>query len=130
MFQEGQKKIKEKELMCMSKKLTIVEQYDAIIAKAKGILTEDEIAFLTERKELTAKKNASRKPTKVQTENEKVKDAILGFMEKGKSYTVTDIQKGVGIESNQKASALIRQLKNDELVVRTEDKGKAYFSLA
>ena len=116
--------------MCMSKKLTIVEQYDSIIAKAKGILTEDEIAFLTERKELTAKKNASRKPTKAQTENEGLKDAILDFMEKGKSYTVTEIQKGVGIESNQKASALIRQLKTDELVVRTCEKGKAYFSLA
>lgn len=114
----------------MSKKLTIVEQYDSIIAKAKGILTEDEIAFLTERKELTAKKNVSRKPTKAQTENEKVKDAILDFMEKDKSYTVTEIQKGVGIETNQKASALIRQLKNDELVIRTENKGKAYFSLA
>ena len=51
-------------------------------------------------------------------------------MEKGVKYTVTDIQKAVGLESNQKASALVRQLKESDLVVRTEEKGKAYFSLA
>jgi DNA-binding transcriptional regulator GbsR (MarR family) len=43
---------------------------------------------------------------------------------------VTEIQKAVGIESNQKASALIRQLKEANLVVRSEVKGKAYFTLA
>ena len=114
----------------MSKKLTIVEQYDAIIAKAKGILTEDEIAFLTERKELTAKKNASRKPSKAQTENEVLKEKILEAMEDNVSYTISEIQKMVGLESNQKTSALVRQLKVEDLVVRTEVKGKAYFTKA
>ena len=51
-------------------------------------------------------------------------------MEVGKSYTVTDIQKAVGLESNQKASALIRQLKESDLVIRKEEKGKAYFTKA
>jgi hypothetical protein len=32
--------------------------------------------------------------------------------------------------TNQKVSALVRQLIADNVVVRTEDKGKAYFSLA
>ena len=116
--------------MTMAKKMTIVEQYEAIIGKVEGVLSAEEIAFFQERADLHAKKNASRKPTKAQAENEGIKTAILDFMEEGKSYTVTEIQKGVGLESNQKASALIRQLKDAELVVRSEVKGKAYFTLA
>ena len=114
----------------MAKKMTIVEKYEAIIGKVEGVLTADEIAFLKERAEMHSKKNANREPTKAQTENEGIKTAILDFMVEGKSYTVTEIQKGVGLESNQKASALVRQLKEADLVVRKEEKGKAYFSLA
>ncbi len=113
----------------MAKKMTIVEQYNAIIAKAKDVLTEEELTFLRERAELHAKKNATRGQTATQKANEEVKQSILGAMESGKSYTVSEIQKLVGLESNQKASALIRQLKDDGLVVRSEVKGKAYFTL-
>ena len=111
-------------------KMTIVNQYEAIIGKCEGVLTAEEINFLVERKEAHAKKNASRGQTKTQKENEGIKASILEFMERGKIYTITDIQKGVGLDSNQKASALVRQLKEADLVVRTEEKGKAYFSLA
>lgn len=114
----------------MAKKMTIVEMYEAIIGKVEGVLSAEEITFLVERKDMHSKKNASRKPTKAQAENEGIKTAILDLMEEGKSYTVTDIQKMVGLESNQKASALIRQLKEAELVVRSEVKGKAYFTKA
>lgn len=114
----------------MAKKMTIVEQYGAIIAKAKGVLSPEEIAFLEERAEMHAKKNANRKPTKAQAENEEIKAKILEVMEVGKAYTVTDIQKAVGLESNQKASALVRQLKEADLVIRKEEKGKAYFTKA
>lgn len=114
----------------MAKKMTIVEQYGAIVEKCKDILTADEIAFLEGRAELVAKKNATRKPTKAQAENEDIKAKILEVMESGVSYTVTDIMKMVGLESNQKTSALVRQLKEADLVVRTESKGKAYFTKA
>lgn len=114
----------------MAKKMTIVEQYEVIIAKAKGVLSEDEVKFLEERAELHANKNASRKPTKAQAENEEIKAKILEVMESGKAYTVTEIQKAVGLESNQKASALVRQLKESDLVIRKEEKGKAYFTKA
>ena len=114
----------------MAKKMTIVEQYGAIIGKVEGVLSPAEIAFLKERAEMHSKKNASRKPTKAQTENEGIKSKILEIMEPNRAYTVTEIQKAVGLESNQKASALIRQLKEADLVVRTEAKGKAYFTKA
>ena len=114
----------------MAKKMTIVEQYEVIIGKVEGVLTAEEIAFLEERKDMHSKKNASRKPTKAQEENEAIKTAILDFMADGVSRTVTDIQKAVGLESNQKASALVRQLKEADLLVRKEIKGKAWFTKA
>ena len=114
----------------MAKKMTIVEMYEAIIGKVEGVLTAEEIAFLVERKDMHSKKNASRKPTKAQEENEGIKTAILDFMADGVSRTVTDIQKAVGLESNQKTSALVRQLKEADLLVRKEIKGKAWFTKA
>lgn len=114
----------------MAKKLTIVEMYGAIMEKAQGVLSKEEIEFLQSRADLVAKKNATRKPTKAQAENEEIKDKILEFMSDKVSRTVTDIMKGVGLESNQKTSALVRQLKEAGLIVRTETKGKAYFTLA
>ncbi len=108
--------------------MTIVERYEAIIGKCEGVLSEGELAFLRERAEMHAKKNATRKPTKAQAENENTKAEILAFMESGRAYTITEIQKGVGLESNQKASALVRQLKESGEVERSEVKGKAYFT--
>ena len=83
-----------------------------------------------ERKALHEKKNASRKPTKVQAENESIKEQILDFMLPNRDYTISDIQKGVGLETNQKTSALVRQLVVADLVIRSEVKGKAYFKKA
>lgn len=117
-------------MISMSKKMTIVEQYEAIITKVRDVLSESEVEFLIERAALHAKKNASRKPTKAQAENEAIKVKILDFMKENQIYTITEIQKGVGLDSNQKTSALVRQLREAELVIRTESKGKAYFSKA
>jgi hypothetical protein len=114
----------------MAKKMTIVEQYEAIIGKCEGILSAEELGFLRERAELHAKKNATRGQTATQKANEGIKENILTAMEKGVSYTATEIQKLVGLDSFNKASALVRQLKDAGLVVRSEVKGKAYFTLA
>ena len=83
-------------------------------------------------KESISKKNsAERKPTATQKANEGYKEAILSFMEVGKKYTISELMKEV-VEladlSNQRVSALVRQLKDSGLVERTEEKRKAYFS--
>jgi hypothetical protein len=117
----------------MAKKMTIVEQYEAIIGKVEGVLTAEEIAFLVERKDMHSKKNASRKPTKAQEENEGIKSSIIEGMEKGKAYTITDLIKSIPAIAdltNQRVSALVRQLKDEGAVTRKEEKGKAYFTLA
>jgi len=114
----------------MSKKLTITENFEALISKYADVFTEGEIAFLKDRAEKAAKKNSSRKPNKTQVANEGIKADILNAMESGKAYTVGEIQKAVGLETNQKTSALLRQLKETGAVVRSESKGRAYFTKA
>ena len=117
----------------MAKKMTIVEMYEAIIGKDEGVLTADEVAFLRDRADMVAKKNATRKPTKVQAENEDIKSAIIEGMVEGKEYTITDLIKSIPAVAdltNQRVSALVRQLKDEDKVVRKEVKGKAYFTLA
>ena len=97
-------------------------------------LTEDERNFIKHELELLAKKNsAEKKPTAVQVANEGLKKAILDFMVEGQKYTITDLMKSVpelADLSNQRVSALVRQLRDSELVIRTEEKRKAYFHKA
>jgi hypothetical protein len=116
----------------MEKKMTKREMFEQI--KANYALTEAEVKFIDHELELLAKKNsADKKPTKAQVENEGIKAEILEGMEVGKLYTITDLIKSIPAIaelSNQRVSALVRQLVEDKVVIRTEDKRKAYFSKA
>ena len=115
--------------MSNAKKMTKREMYEMI--KANHNLSVDEIAFIDHELELLAKKNsAEKKPTAVQVANEGIKADILNGMEIGKKYTITDLMKEIPAcaeLSNQRVSALVRQLVNDRVVERTEEKRKAYF---
>lgn len=115
--------------MANTKKMTKREMFEQI--KANYELTAEEVAFIDHELELLAKKNsAEKKPTAVQVANEGIKDAIVEGMEVGKKYTITDLMKSVPAcadLSNQRVSALVRQLVTDGVVVRTEEKRKAYF---
>ena len=117
-------------------KMTITEQYEAIIGKVKGILSDEEIKFLNERKTLHEKKNASRKPTKTQEANKVLAEGVLDFLasKPNQTFTVSELMKSVpcfanyeGDLTHSKANAIVKMLKDNGLVVRTEDKGKAYF---
>ena len=66
-------------------------------------------------------------------ENQRIKDNILLEMKMGKAYTTSDlIQELACCEglTNQKTSALMRQLCVEEKVHRFENKGRMYFTLA
>ena len=99
-------------------------------------LPEDVLAKLESMKATLEKRSAhkgERKPTKTQIANEGFKAQIVEFMVPGTLYTVTELAKEVpfGEElTTQRVSALVRQLKEAGTVVRTEEKRKAYFSLA
>ena len=114
------------------KKMTKREKFEMLMAisevKSNPVLSE----FIAHELELLAKKNTSeKKPTAVQVANEGLKQTIMDVLnENGGLMTVTDIQKSceeLAVLSNQKVSALIRQLKDDGKVEKVEDKRKSYF---
>ena len=113
-------------------------------SKALGVAIEvlggmdgyaDVIEKLTNIKASTDKKNsAERKPTATQVENVGYKEAIVAYLgECDTAQTIGDIMKGcaeVADLTNQRVSAIVRQLKDDGTIVREEIKRKAYFKLA
>ena len=113
-----------------NKKMTKRDYFNAIMSKYP--LTDEEKAFCEHELELLAKKNsADKKPTAQQVANEGIKQAILDGMEDNRLYTITEIQKSIEAcadLSNQRISAIVRQMVSDGHIARTEDKRKAYFS--
>lgn len=102
-----------------------------------GTSVEDAVAVLDHELELLAKKNSSdgdKKQTKAQIENEGYKEQILEFLTGvDGGVTCSQILKGIPAFadfSNQKVSALMRQLKVANRVTSYEEKGKTLFKLA
>ena len=91
------------------------------------------VAYLENELALLDKKAQNKKATKTQEQNVGIKATILKVLATIGSGTVTDIQNGneeLSALSNQKVSALIRQLVESGEVVKTTDKKKSIFSLA
>jgi len=95
------------------------------------------VEFLQHRIEQNAKKSdAPRKLTPQQEKNEQTKQGILANMEVGVRYSIGDMLMQFDCfdagTSPQRVSALLSQMgaKGTGEIVRTEEKGKAYFSLA
>ena len=98
---------------------------------------EEMVEFFDKRLEQLAKKaTAERKLTPHQQENEKIKEGILACMEQDVKYTIADMLVCFDCfpetMTPQRVSALLSQLgeRGTKEIVRTENKGKAYFSLA
>lgn len=117
-----------------NKKMTKMDKFtmlaDLPAVKENPVLSE----FVAHEMELLEKKNVGeKKPTAQQTANAGIQTAILENMEVNRLYTITEIIKSVpecADLTNQRVSALVRQLVDAGKVIRTEDKRKAYFSLA
>lgn len=113
-----------------AKKITKREKFEMLKAiaevQANPILSE----FIERELELLAKKNsAEKKPTAQQEENEAIKEIILENLTS--HMTISEMQKSIpdlAEYSNQKISALMRQLILEGLVKKVEDKRKSYFS--
>ena len=91
------------------------------------------VAYLENELALLDKKAQNKKATKIQEQNKGIKATILKVLATIGSGTVTDIQNGneeLSALSNQKVSALVRQLVESGDVVKTTDKKKSIFSLA
>ena len=91
------------------------------------------VAYLENELALLDKKAQNKKATKTQEQNVGIKATILEVLATIGSGTVTDIQNGneeLSTLSNQKVSALVRQLVESGEVVKIVDKKKSIFSLA
>jgi hypothetical protein len=127
---KGRKTHQTRKDVCHMKKMTYIDALNVAIELTEGEVQEKLIAL----RDATAKRNsADRKPTKTQEANEAIKTEILAFLADGELHTVSEIMCGVASledASNQKASALVRQLVEAGAVIREEVKRKAYFRLA
>ena len=130
----GYKSLKPKGIDTMANQKLTKKDYFNMILNLTEVKTNEELTtFIEHEIELLENKSANRKPTKTQTKNNDLRIAILDNMEDDKRYTIAEIIQAVPELRNdetitcQKVSALITQLKKDNLVTRIEEKRKAYF---
>ena len=116
----------------MGNKKTQRDYFNEVIALAQANDRLDLVEFAQGRIAVLDKKANNKKPTKTQEENVAIKDEILSVLT-NEGATVTEIQgksEMLSGLSNQRVSALLRQMIADGVVVKTIDKKKSYFSLA
>ena len=115
--------------MAEIKKMTKKDYFNVI----KGLVSDrqDLVDFIDHEIELLSKKSSRTAPTKTQVENEAIKEKIVAtLVELGRYATITEIQNAnteLADLSNQKISALLKQLVDTNIVDKMIDKKKAYF---
>ena len=123
----------------MEKRLTKKDYFEMI----KGVCADraDIVDFCNHEIELLSRKNSKSGATKTQKENEIVANMLVEELAKiGKPITITDLMntseivKGYTLENgnnltNQKISAIFKQLVENQKIVKIVDKKKSYFSI-
>lgn len=112
-----------------NKKVTKREMFGALLEIVKG--NEEMENFINHEIELLDRKKSTGTQTKTQIENETIKVAILdALVNVAKQVTITELQAldtNMSTYSNQKLSALLKQLVEEGKVERIVDKKKSYF---
>jgi formate dehydrogenase maturation protein FdhE len=115
-----------------TKKITKVEMF-ALIAQEVADKPEM-VEFINHEIELLTKKATSKRPTKVQIENESFKAEILAYLtEVGKAVTIKEMQAAVATLtelSNQKMTHLLSALVNEQKITKEYEKKTPYYSIA
>ena len=123
----------------MEKRLTKKDYFEMI----KGVCADrtDIVDFCNHEIELLSRKNSKSGATKTQKENEIVANMLVEELAKvGKPITITDLMntseivKSYTLENgnnltNQKISAIFKQLVESNKIVKVVDKKKSYFSI-
>lgn len=123
----------------MEKRLTKKDYFEMI----KGVCADrtDIVDFCNHEIELLSRKNSKTGATKTQKENEIVANMLVEELIKvGKPITITDLMntsetvKNYTLENgnnltNQKISAIFKQLVESNKIVKVVDKKKSYFSI-
>lgn len=119
------------------KKITKREVVEKMLADSNIASNEVYVAYLKNELELLKKKSENKKATKNQTENVEIKEVIievLGRMGKGRAGEIqlavqaTDKEKYATL-TNQRTSAILKQMIDEGTVVKTVDKKVSTFSL-
>lgn len=119
-----------------TKRITKKEYFGMVreIVEASGVENkEDILAFVDREVELLSKRKNGE--TKAQKENAELMEVVYNKLaEMARPATATEIfnelRDNEAITSNQKVSALLKKLVDEERVVKTADKKKSYFSIA
>lgn len=115
----------------MATKMTKRDYFNTLLTIEEVKSNEALVKFIEHELELLAKKNsAEKKPTAVQVANMGIKDAIYEGMAENRLYTITELVKEIpecNELTNQRVSALVRQMVADGQVERIEEKRKAFF---
>ena len=123
----------------MEKRLTKKDYFEMI----KGVCADrtDIVDFCNHEIELLSRKNSKSGATKTQKENEIVANMLVEELARiGKPITITDLMntsenvKNYTLENgnnltNQKISAIFKQLVESQKIVKVVDKKKSYFSI-
>lgn len=110
-------------------KMTKRQMFGEILKVVEG--NEEMVNFINHEIELLDRKKSSNTESKTQIENKAIKEKIVNaLIQVAREVTITELQsinEDMATYSNQKLSALLKQLVEDGLVERIEDKKKAYF---
>ena len=117
------------------KKVTKRDNFNALLKIKEVASNEQLVEFINHELELLDKKSASHTTAKTanQKANEEIKTKIVDALVKLGKSTISELQAGseeMAEYSNQKLSALLKQLVDSKEVIRTMDKKKAYFEVA
>jgi precorrin-3B methylase len=114
-----------------NKKLTKKEVFSKMLEVSEIASNDLFVEFINHELELLDRKSSKSTQTKTQIENESIKNAIVESLERvAKAVTITELQEldsEMANYSNQKLSALLKQLVKENRVVKTVDKKKSYF---
>lgn len=115
----------------MSEKRVTRKDYFQILGELAIAAGREDAAQFCE-KEIAKLANRKSVPTKKQKENEGVIELLREVLtDYDTPITVSELIKDERLAGmvSQKATALLTKMKNDGIVVRTEEKGKAYYSI-
>lgn len=117
------------------KKVTKRDNFNALLKIEEVASNEQLVEFINHELELLDKKSASHSTAKTanQKANEEIKTKIVDVLVQLGKSTISELQSGseeMAEYSNQKLSALLKQLVDSKQVVRTMEKKKAYFEVA
>lgn len=117
--------------MAEIKKLTKKEKYGMVLNYIQD--NEMLVEFIENEINLLNKKASSNSKTQTQKDNEVIKEKLVALLtEIAKPITITELQKlneEMGSYSNQKLSALLKQLHDEKIVNKFTDKKKTYFHI-